>query len=45
MSGLRRLWRIGYLLMAAWFGLQSLPTLAAGADVSAPTLIQTDDGP
>lgn len=44
MSGARWLWHIGCLLMAAWLGLQSLPTLAAGVDVSAPTLVQTDDG-
>lgn len=41
---LRRLRAIGTLLLVIWLGAQCLPALAAGAEVSTPTLTQTDEG-
>ena len=39
----RRLWRVGLMLIAACIGLQSLPSLAAGAEVKTPTLTLSEE--
>lgn len=39
----RRLWRGCLILVAACLGLQSLPSLAAGAEVKTPTLIMSEE--
>ena len=42
---LRRLWRIvGAALLGAYIGVQTLPAMAAGAEVGMPSIAQTEEG-